>query len=79
MWPMVKSCTTSGQKLFSARMRKRLLLTLSVRVFDSSLERGIPSRAAAPEGPNTRPPLASRASSRASSTIAFTEIRLSTA
>jgi hypothetical protein len=47
---MVKSWTTSRQALFGARMRKRLLLILSARIFDSSVERGIPSRAAAPEG-----------------------------
>src|SRR5262245_60035465 len=30
------------------------------RIFDSSVERAMPSRAAAPDGPNTRPPLARR-------------------
>jgi len=39
------------------------LSILSVRIFDSSVERGMPSRSAAPDGPNTRPPLARRASS----------------
>jgi hypothetical protein len=43
------------------------LSILSARICDSSVERGIPNRAAAPEAPNTRPPLARRASS----TIAF--------
>ena len=60
---MVKYWTSSGQELFGARARKRALLILSARIFDSSVERGIPSRAAAPDGPNTRPPLARRASS----------------
>ncbi len=50
-----------------ARARNRLLLIFSMRIFDSSVERGSPSRAAAPDGPATRPPLARRASS----TIAF--------
>ena len=31
--------------------RKRLLLILSARILDSSVERGSPRRAAAPEGP----------------------------
>src|SRR5260370_37645545 len=48
---------------FAGRARKRLLLILSARIFDSSVERGIPRRAAAPDGPNTRPPLARSASS----------------
>src|SRR6266853_3574377 len=52
---------------FGGRVRKRLFLILSARIFDSSVERGIPSRAAAPECPNTRPPL----SRKASSIIAF--------
>src|ERR1700730_6691878 len=51
------------QERFGARVRKRLLLILSERIFDSSVERGIPSRAAAPEDPNTRPPVARSASS----------------
>src|SRR5258708_17215633 len=52
---------------FGGRVRKRLFLILSARIFDSRVERGIPSRAAAPECPNTRPPL----SRKASSIIAF--------
>jgi hypothetical protein len=67
---MVKSWTTLHQELFGAGARKRLLLIFRPRIFDSSVERGIPSRAAAPKGPNTRPPLARRASS----TIAFQAI-----
>src|SRR6185295_3954858 len=51
------------QERFGARVRKRLLLIFNVRIFDSSVERGIPSRAAAPVGPNTRPPVARNASS----------------
>ena len=39
------------------------MLIFSARIFDSSVERGIPRRAAAPAGPNTRPPLARNASS----------------
>ena len=34
-----------------ASVRKRLLSIFSARILDSSVERGIPSRAAAPEGP----------------------------
>src|SRR5258708_1998410 len=52
------------QETFS---RKRLLLIFSARILDSSVERGIRRRAAAPEGPKTRPPVARKASS----TIAF--------
>src|ERR1700741_4643356 len=51
---------------FGVRVRKRLLLIFNTRIFDSSVERGIPSRAAAPEGPNTRPSLARSASSMSS-------------
>src|SRR4029077_5861456 len=54
------------QERFGVRVRKRLLLILNARIFDSSVERGIPSRAAAPEGPNTRPSLARSASSMSS-------------
>ena len=43
--------------------RKRLLLILNAWILYSSVERGMPSRVAAPEGPNTRPPLARSASS----------------
>src|SRR4029077_11239477 len=50
-----------------ASVRKRVLSIFSARILDSSVERGIPRRAAAPEGPNTRPRLARNASS----TIAF--------
>ena len=48
---------------FAGRPRKRFLLIPRARIFDSSVERAMPSRAAAPVGPNTRPPLARRASS----------------
>ena len=34
---------------------KLFLLILSDRIFDSRVDRAIPSLAAAPEGPNTRP------------------------
>ena len=47
----------------AGRGRKRLLLIFSARIFDSSVERGIPRRAAAPARPNTRPPLVRNASS----------------
>jgi len=43
--------------------RKRFLSIRNARIFDSSVERGMPSRAAAPAGPYTRPPHACRASS----------------
>jgi hypothetical protein len=60
--PMVKSWTTPSQERFAVRVRKPRLLIFSARIFDSSVERGIPSRAAAPEGPKTRPPQARKAS-----------------
>ena len=47
--------------MFSAL--KRLLLILSDRIFDSSVDRAIPSLAAALNGPNTRPWLSRRAAS----------------
>src|SRR5712671_6235555 len=51
------------QERFGARVRKRLLLIFNARIFDSSVERGMPSRAAAPDAPNTRPSVARSASS----------------
>src|SRR6185295_8781490 len=42
---------------------KRCLSTLSERIFDSSVDRGTPSLAAAPVGPETRPLLAASAAS----------------
>src|SRR5262249_57682559 len=41
----------------------RALLILSALIFDSSVEGGMPSRAAAPAGPDTRPFVAARAAS----------------
>ena len=52
--PSVKG--TRGQTFL-----KRNLLIFSDRIFDSSVEAGIPSCAAAPEGPETRPPVAAKA------------------
>src|SRR6267142_2069630 len=43
--------------------RKRFLLILSARIRDSRVERAMPSRTAAPAAPDTRPPLARKASS----------------
>jgi hypothetical protein len=42
---------------------KRFLLILSDLIFDSRVDPGIPSLAAAPAGPDTRPPLSRRAAS----------------
>src|SRR6266853_214210 len=53
----------TSHEFLAVRGRNRLLSILSVRIFDSSVERGIPSRSAAPACPNIRPPLARRASS----------------
>src|SRR3954462_2283998 len=61
--PWLKPVQRKDQELFGAFVRKRLLLIFSVRILASSVDRGIPSRAAAPAGPNTRPPLALNASS----------------
>src|SRR5579871_6134890 len=41
----------------------RYLLILSDRIFDSSVDAGTPNWLAAPEGPETRPPLAANAAS----------------
>src|SRR5579862_5091087 len=44
--PMAKYWTTkAGRASHVARLRKRLLSIFSARIFDSSVERGIPSRA----------------------------------
>ncbi len=45
---------------------KRNLLILSERIFDSRVDAGILSWAAAPDGPETRPPVAANAASIAS-------------
>ncbi len=42
---------------------KRFLLIFSERIFDSSVDRAIPSLTAAPLGPETRPPVSFRAAS----------------
>ncbi len=42
---------------------KRYLLILRDLIFDSRVEAGIPSLAAAPDGPDTRPPLSAKAAS----------------
>src|ERR1700690_97523 len=55
--------TGGSQGTHMRHRRKRFLLILSARIFDSSVERASPRRAAAPEGPATRPPVARRASS----------------
>ena len=45
---------------------KRNLLILSERILDSRVEAGMPSWAAAPDGPDTRPPVAANAASMTS-------------
>ncbi len=47
----------------SGRDLKRFLLIFSERIFDSSVDRAIPSWTAAPLGPETRPPVSFRAAS----------------
>src|SRR6266850_132967 len=51
---------------------KRFLLMLSDRIFDSRVDRAIPSLAAAPDGPNIRPWDSRRASSIISISVAAT-------
>src|SRR5258705_5246078 len=51
---------------------KRFLLMLSDRIFDSKVDRAIPSLAAAPDGPNIRPWDSRRASSIISLSVAAT-------
>src|SRR6185295_7079933 len=51
---------------------KRFLLMLSDRIFDSRVDRAIPSLAAAPDGPNIRPWDSRRASSMISLSVAAT-------
>ena len=48
------------QKIFPL---KRFLLIFNDRIFDSRVDRGIPSLVAAPEGPYTRPPHSRKAAS----------------
>ena len=58
--------TDSNQDLpegIAAELLKRFLLILSDRIFDSTVDRGMPSIAAAPEGPKTRPALSRKAAS----------------
>src|SRR5207302_11451738 len=62
----VRSPQVSGEAL------KRFLLMLSDRIFDSRVDRAIPSLAAAPEGPNIRPWDSRRASSIISLSVAAT-------
>jgi Sigma-70 region 2 len=54
----------------STPLLKRCLSIFSARIFDSSVDRGIPSLAAAPSGPDTRPLLSIRAGSAARSSPA---------
>src|SRR6266436_7388967 len=51
----------------SGEVLKRFLLILNDRIFDSSVDRGMPNLAAAPVGPNIRP----RHSFKAASIISF--------
>src|SRR4029077_6686759 len=51
---------------------KRFLLMLSDRIFDSRVDRAIPSLAAAPDGPNIRPWDSRKASSIISFSVAAT-------
>jgi hypothetical protein len=44
-----------GEVQLSAMLLKRFLSIFSDRIFDSRVDLAIPSLAAAPEGPNTRP------------------------
>ena len=65
-------CTTTAVGQAPANLErsvplKRFLLIFSVRIFDSRVDRGMPSFSAAPQGPYTRPPH----SRRAASIIAF--------
>src|SRR5882757_1114200 len=56
-------CQTCESPQLSGSGLKRFLSIFSVLIFDSSVDRGMPSLAAAPLSPNTRPQLAFRASS----------------
>src|SRR5260221_6427875 len=58
--------TDSNQDLsvgIPAQLLKRFLLIFSDRILDSRVDRGMPSIAAAPDDPNTRPSLSRRADS----------------
>jgi hypothetical protein len=58
-----KCCEDAGDWANDKLQTKRCFWILSERIFDSSVEGGIPSLAAAPNAPDTRPLLSARASS----------------
>ena len=57
----IRAASASPQ--ISDKVLKRLLSIFSDRIFDSSVDRGMPNFAAAPVGPKTRPRLSFKASS----------------
>src|ERR1700719_3972673 len=63
-------CVTRQESQLSGPALKRFLLMFSDRIFISSVDRAIPSLAAAPDGPNTRPWLSRRACSIISFSVA---------
>src|SRR5258708_35499202 len=63
-------CETRQESQLLGPALKRFLLMFSDRIFISSVDRAIPSLAAAPDGPNTRPWLSRRASSIISFSLA---------
>src|ERR1700730_8102315 len=74
-WPWVLGgsrvcCATRQESQLSGPALKRFLLMFSDRIFISSVDRAIPSLAAAPDGPTTRPWLSRRASSIISFSLA---------
>lgn len=60
----VENGAKQGELIYDkSAILKRFLLIFSDLIFDSRVERGMPSLAAAPEGPYTRPPLSLNAAS----------------
>src|SRR5215475_3505423 len=72
------SLEVEGKSLYEARWDLNWCLSMPrVRIFVSSVERGIPSFAAAPDGPATRPRLSRRAASiRSFSRLLSNRVRL---
>ena len=76
MWPIIRGNATGPIPVENPQVPngalKRFLLILSNRIFDSRVDRAIPSLAAAPDGPNIRPRDSRRACSIISLSVAAT-------
>src|ERR1700754_2682550 len=62
-WKLGKSSLAEGAAQFPGVVLKRFLFIFNDRIFDSNVDLGIPSLAAAPLGPDTRPRVSFNAAS----------------